>query len=458
MKGLLGYDIGGSYAFNKTAKTVTLSGLVYSFSLSNLLLINNATANTIIYSCTDTTKSATVSNNIISLAYDTTSMSNTDLLQVWLNFEDVNHESLQTMMNRILMLTASSATIDPLTGAQRIIVDTTSAYSATTNTTGFGPAIPISSINEQYPSQLYADLHYDTDNNWDGVTDPPPMLDLVGVATSAQTAGIAAGTIIDCVTPLSIQPGDFLVGVASYASATIFPTIAQIDGLNNLMMLPTLNIGTPLTCGYLMSTISSTNAIFRLTTTSLANRSLMVFQFRPRPGTILTYTGQSANRGAQKLDWPSGTITTVGKNSIVFGSATSVVPTILTNVRIDGVAPDYLHTLPGFVSFYKVFNENKQGIVSLVDQTIIPAIDVMSLVVAFTMELATSYRSSQYQTLAQHTTVAVGPVDTRWQLITDSQTSYATNLRPKLKWSPYNDKEYFMATLKTTDKVTLTKY
>jgi hypothetical protein len=49
MKQLLATDTPGSYAFDKTAKTVTFSGLRQSITLSNILLITNVTANTIIY-------------------------------------------------------------------------------------------------------------------------------------------------------------------------------------------------------------------------------------------------------------------------------------------------------------------------------------------------------------------------------------------------------------------------
>ena len=82
MKQLLATDTPGSYSFDKTAKTVTFSGLRQSITLSNSLLITNVTANTIIYNFADSTKGAvSFNNNVLTLDYDTSSLKLIHLFQ-----------------------------------------------------------------------------------------------------------------------------------------------------------------------------------------------------------------------------------------------------------------------------------------------------------------------------------------------------------------------------------------
>ena len=86
-KVLIGSDL-GSYSFNKTAKTITFSG--FTPSLERILLVTDTTNNTIIYQFNDATKGGTLSNNILTLTYDTTggTFANTDKLQIFYWSED----------------------------------------------------------------------------------------------------------------------------------------------------------------------------------------------------------------------------------------------------------------------------------------------------------------------------------------------------------------------------------
>jgi hypothetical protein len=112
MKQLLATDTPGSYAFDKTAKTVTFSGLQQSITLSNILLITNVTANTIIYNFADSTKGAvSFNNNVLTLDYDTSSMANTDVLQIFLDVPS-NEESLHDLLRRMNKLLESNAVVD----------------------------------------------------------------------------------------------------------------------------------------------------------------------------------------------------------------------------------------------------------------------------------------------------------------------------------------------------------
>jgi hypothetical protein len=141
MKKLLGTDTAGSYAFDKTAKTVTFSGLSDAITLANILLITNVTANTIIYNFADSTKGAvSFNNNILTLDYDTSAMANTDVLQIFLDLPS-NEESLHDLLRRMNKLLESSATSD-LYQRQRVVLDAIGNSRGTP--TEVGTTVPVS--------------------------------------------------------------------------------------------------------------------------------------------------------------------------------------------------------------------------------------------------------------------------------------------------------------------------
>ena len=112
MKRLVGTDIVGGYIFNPAANTVTFTGLQYTITLANILLITNTTANTIIYNFADSTNGAvSFVNNVLTLDYDTTSMSATDVLQIYIDVESYE-ESLATLLRRMNKLLESNAVVD----------------------------------------------------------------------------------------------------------------------------------------------------------------------------------------------------------------------------------------------------------------------------------------------------------------------------------------------------------
>ena len=70
------------YTFNALSKTITLNGFT-SIDLEGLLLVTNVSTNQIIYNFADPALGATVSSNVLTLTYDTTTMSNTHALQIF---------------------------------------------------------------------------------------------------------------------------------------------------------------------------------------------------------------------------------------------------------------------------------------------------------------------------------------------------------------------------------------
>jgi len=70
-----------NYTFDKTAKTVTFTDFT-TINLERVLLITNATSNTLIYQFNDPSLGGTVTGNVLTLTFNTSAMANTDKLQI----------------------------------------------------------------------------------------------------------------------------------------------------------------------------------------------------------------------------------------------------------------------------------------------------------------------------------------------------------------------------------------
>jgi len=142
MKRLVGTDIVGGYTFNPAAKTVTFTGLQYTITLANILLITNTTANTIIYNFADSTNGAvSFANNVLTLDYNTASMNATDALQIYIDVESYE-ESLATLLRRMNKLLESNAVVDSKL-RQRVTIEAIGTNN-TANSTEINASIPVS--------------------------------------------------------------------------------------------------------------------------------------------------------------------------------------------------------------------------------------------------------------------------------------------------------------------------
>lgn len=123
-----------NYSFNAASKQITFN-TTDVIGLENLLLITNVTNNTIIYNFADSTKGGTISNNVLTLTYNTTGMSSTDILQIFLDntLTPASEESLQ-YLKKIVQLLTPLATQDS-SQRQRITIDNVS-QTATSGTAG----------------------------------------------------------------------------------------------------------------------------------------------------------------------------------------------------------------------------------------------------------------------------------------------------------------------------------
>jgi hypothetical protein len=107
------------YTFNAATKQITFN-TTSVVGLEQLLVITNVTDNIIIYNFADPSAGGTVANNVLTLDYDTTSMSNTDNLQIFLdNLESPASDEMLRLMGRMVKLLESSAVQDA-GGRQRV--------------------------------------------------------------------------------------------------------------------------------------------------------------------------------------------------------------------------------------------------------------------------------------------------------------------------------------------------
>lgn len=93
------------YTFNASTKQITLN-VSNTVTLDQLLVITNVTTNTIIYNFADPSAGGTVSNNVVTLDYDTTSMSNSDKLQIFYDntYNPASEELLDALYDLIQKL------------------------------------------------------------------------------------------------------------------------------------------------------------------------------------------------------------------------------------------------------------------------------------------------------------------------------------------------------------------
>ena len=75
----------GSYTFNAATGVITFSGLPYPLAAGQVKLIVNTMTNTSIFNLLDPTQKATYSGNTITLSYNTSAMSDSDPLQIYMD-------------------------------------------------------------------------------------------------------------------------------------------------------------------------------------------------------------------------------------------------------------------------------------------------------------------------------------------------------------------------------------
>lgn len=101
-----------NYTFDASAKTITFTDYT-SISLERILMITNSTDNLIVFFFDDPTKGGTVSGNILTLTYDTSTMSDSDDLQIF--YDDVYYDGLVDALYELIRQ------LSPLAGAVAMV-------------------------------------------------------------------------------------------------------------------------------------------------------------------------------------------------------------------------------------------------------------------------------------------------------------------------------------------------
>ena len=86
-----------SYTFNPSSHEIVLNEDV-QIKIEQILLITNITDNTIIYNFADNSLGGNISSNVLTLNYDTASMSNTDSLQIFIDTPNVDFIALNDLL------------------------------------------------------------------------------------------------------------------------------------------------------------------------------------------------------------------------------------------------------------------------------------------------------------------------------------------------------------------------
>lgn len=96
-----------NYSFNSSLKKITFNDY-NSINLDSLLLITNVTNNIIIYNFANPSLGGSVSGNVLTLNYNTTTMSNTDSLQIFYDDGKIEASELkQDVLNNLVSLLES---------------------------------------------------------------------------------------------------------------------------------------------------------------------------------------------------------------------------------------------------------------------------------------------------------------------------------------------------------------
>lgn len=102
------------YTFDASSKQIQFNNVV-SIKKEQLLLITNVTDNIIIYNFANPQLGGTISDNILTLNYDTTSMSDTDALQIFIEnlYTPASEETLQVLEDQTVLLRRMVKLLEP---------------------------------------------------------------------------------------------------------------------------------------------------------------------------------------------------------------------------------------------------------------------------------------------------------------------------------------------------------
>lgn len=140
MKITVGIDKGTSYLFSASTGIITING-IENLIIENFLMIVNATRSVVLYNPFKVGLGGVINGKTIDLQIDTSLMSDSDDLLIFLNIEDQTENAL-ALLRQIIRLLEPSASVDSY-GRQRVTLDgaaqtVTMATTGGANVTGIG--------------------------------------------------------------------------------------------------------------------------------------------------------------------------------------------------------------------------------------------------------------------------------------------------------------------------------
>jgi len=141
------------YTFNAASKQITFNTSEV-LTLERLLLITNVTDNLIIYNFADPNYGGTITNNVLTLTYNTTIMSDSDRLQIFIEnqYTPASNETLEYLSDQTALLGRMVKLLEPLSrqdsaGRQQVDVGNASATVTTRLDTSINGPSGVSTIN-----------------------------------------------------------------------------------------------------------------------------------------------------------------------------------------------------------------------------------------------------------------------------------------------------------------------
>ncbi len=141
------------YTFNAAAKQITFN-TSEAISLQQLLIITNVTDNLIIYNFADPNYGGTISGNVLTLTYNTSLMSDSDSLQIFLEnqYTPASQETLQYLSDQTALLGRMVKLLEPISrqninGMQQIDIAASSGIVLTRGETFINGPSGVSTIS-----------------------------------------------------------------------------------------------------------------------------------------------------------------------------------------------------------------------------------------------------------------------------------------------------------------------
>lgn len=143
-----------NYTFNSATRQIALSDYT-SIDLDGVLLVTNVTDNVIVYNFADPALGGTVSSNVLTLTYDTTSMSNGDALQIFYDdgaapASDATATALLDVANTLKRISKNMESLQVVDANQRQRV-AVEAVPTVANVTTIGTVNSFASVDARWP-------------------------------------------------------------------------------------------------------------------------------------------------------------------------------------------------------------------------------------------------------------------------------------------------------------------